>query len=187
MDTWPRHSIHRTAGFKNYNKDDVVKDIIAINQDALLVPVGLTIPQFLAVYKTTTKLSLLPTPTVNCNFQDAIDRINGESSNPPPSPPANGEDALVIYKPSQEEIQDKEMINVLTIVEEEVAIGGQATLCRLITKTYIYSIVTPLEKFHAQLKRNAETKRIKAVFTSAGLTDTAECVANIICRKPPAQ
>jgi hypothetical protein len=56
---------------ENYNKDGVVMDIIAINQDALLVPEGLTIPQFLVVYKITNKLPLLPTPTINCNFLNA--------------------------------------------------------------------------------------------------------------------
>jgi len=49
MDTQPCHSIHPQQDMENYNKDGVVMDIIAINQDALLVPEGLTIPQFLVV------------------------------------------------------------------------------------------------------------------------------------------
>ena len=65
-------------GIKNYNGDVAIMDIIAINQDALLVPVGLTIPQFLAVYKLSTKLTFLPTPTVHSNFQNAVEQINGE-------------------------------------------------------------------------------------------------------------
>jgi hypothetical protein len=68
------------------------------------------------------------------------------------------------------------MVNALLQVEEEVAIGGQATLCQIIVQIYIDSIVTPFNEFHAKLKRNAETKRIKAAFTSAGLTNTAKCV-----------
>ena len=78
------------------------------------------------------------------------------------------------------------MVNALLQVEEEVAIGGRTTLCQLITKVYIDSIVTPLEELHAQLKRNAETKRIEATFTSAGLTDTSKRVANIIGHESPA-
>ena len=51
----------------------------------------------------------------------------------------------------------------------------------------VSSPVTPLKEFHAQLKRNSKTKRITAAFTSAGLTDTAKRVTNIIGRKLPAQ
>ena len=65
------------------------------------------------------------------------------------------------------------MVIAVTQAEEEIAIGGQATLCQIIVKTYVDSIATPLEEFHAQLKRNSKTKRIKTAFTSAGLTDTA--------------
>ena len=73
-------------GIDNYNGDIAIIDIIAIDQDALLVSLGLTIPQFLFVYKTSNKLPLLPTPTVQCNFQNVIEQINGESTNPPPLP-----------------------------------------------------------------------------------------------------
>jgi hypothetical protein len=51
-------------GFKNYNGDVAIMDLIAIDQGALLVPIGLIIPQFLFVYKTSCKLPLLPTPCV---------------------------------------------------------------------------------------------------------------------------
>jgi hypothetical protein len=71
-------------GIKNYNEDAAIMDIIAIDQDALLVPFGLTIPQFLSVYKTSNKLPLLPTPSVQCNFQNVIDQINGDSTKVPP-------------------------------------------------------------------------------------------------------
>jgi hypothetical protein len=171
---------------ENYNGDVEIMDIIAINQDALLVPLRLTLSQFLFVYKTSNKLPLLPTPSVQCNFQNVIDQINGDSTKLPPL--TNKEENLIVsYNPNQEQLQDKEMVNALDEVEQEVAIGGRTILYQLINKVYINSIVTPLEEFHAQLKRNAKTKRIKNAFTSAGLTDTAERVANIIGRKPPAQ
>jgi hypothetical protein len=163
-------------------------DIIAINQDALLVPLGLTIPQFPVVYKSSNKLPLLPTSTVQCNFQNYIEQINGESTIPPPLPSEDeNENAIVVHNANQEQLEDKEMVNALEEVEQEVAIGGRTTLYQLIMKTYIDSIVIPLEEFHAQLKRNSEVKRIKNAFTSAGLTDTAKHVADIIGRKPPAQ
>ena len=70
-------------GIKKYNGAIAVMDIITINQGALLVPIGLTIPQFLAIYKASNTLPFLPTPTVHCNFQNAIEQINGVSYNPP--------------------------------------------------------------------------------------------------------
>jgi hypothetical protein len=174
-------------GIENYNEDAAIMDIIAIDQDTLLVPLGLTIPQFLSVYKTSNKLPLLPTPTVNCTFQDAIDQINGASINPPPLPNKD-ENVIIVYNPNQnQQDQDEEMVNALDEVEQQVAIGGRTIVYQLIKKVYIDSIVTPLEEFHAQLKRNAEVKRIKNAFTSAGLTDTAERVAEIIGCEPPAQ
>ena len=103
-------------GIENYNGDVAIMDIIAINQDALLVPIGLTIPQFLAVYKASNKLPLLPTPTVHCNFQNAIEQINGKSINSPPLP-NYGEDVIVVYNPNQEEIQDAEMVIALEGIE----------------------------------------------------------------------
>ena len=173
-------------GIENYNGDVAIMDIIAINWESLLVTVGLTIPQFLAVYKMSNKLPFLPTPTVICNFQSAIDSINGVSILPPL--PKDRKDSIIVHNhnPNQKEIQDEEMVNALTQVEEEVAIGGPTTLCQLITKVYIDSIVTPLKEFYAQLKRNAKTKWIKAAFTSAGIMDTANRVASIMGHKPPA-
>ena len=83
--------------------------------------------------------------------------------NPPPPPPLpdDREDVIEVYNPNQEEIQDAEMVIALEGTEQEVAVGGRTTLYHLIMKVYIDSIITPLEEFHAQLKRNAETKRIK--------------------------
>ena len=49
-------------GIENYDEDIAVMDIITNNQDDLLVPVGLTVPQFLALSKATHKLPLLPNP-----------------------------------------------------------------------------------------------------------------------------
>ena len=94
---------------------------------------------------------------------------------------------IIVYNPNQEQLQDEEMVIALEGIEQEVAISGRTTLYQLINKVYIDSIITPLKDFHTQLKSNAKTKRIKNAFTSAGLTDTAERIANIIGREPPAQ
>ena len=115
-------------------------DIIAINQDVLLIPLGLTIPQFLFVFKTSNKLPLLPTPTLNCTFQNVIDQINGASINPPPLPNED-DNVIVAYNPNQEQLQYKEMVNALDKEEQEVAIGGRTTLYQLINKVYIETIV----------------------------------------------
>jgi hypothetical protein len=84
---------------KNYNGDVAIMDLIAIDQGALLVPIGLTIPQFLFVYKTSCKLPLLPTPTVQCTFQNVIDQINGASIKPPPLPNKD-DNVIVAYNPN---------------------------------------------------------------------------------------
>ena len=91
-------------------------DISATNQDNLIVIIGLTIPQFLAVYKASNKLPFLPTPTVHCNFQNTIEQINREAYNPSPLPD-NREDVIVVYNPNQEDIQDKEMVNALAGID----------------------------------------------------------------------
>ena len=128
---------------ENYNGDAAIMDIIAIDQDVLLVPLGLTIPQFfLFVYKTSNKLPLLPTPTVNCTFQNVINQINGASINPPPLPNKD-DNVIAVYNPNQEQLQDKEMVNALDKVEQKVAIGGRTILYQLINKIYIDSIITP--------------------------------------------
>ena len=105
-------------GIENYNGDVAIMDLIAINQDALLVPLGLTIPQFLFLYKTSNKLPLLPTPTVQCNFQNYIEQINGESTIPPPLPNEDeNENAIVVHNANQEQLEDEEMMNALDEVE----------------------------------------------------------------------
>ncbi len=61
----------------NFNKDVAVLDLIADNQDNILVLLGIPFPKFLAAYKVAHNLQGIPTPTINFNFQDKLDRING--------------------------------------------------------------------------------------------------------------
>ncbi len=167
-------------GILNYNEDVVVMDLLDRDRDALLVPIGMSVARFLAIYKKANKLPYLPPPTVDCDFQHLIDICNGA-----PPPPNDGEDVIVVQR--AEENEDEEMVNMVNALLAEETIGGRTTLLDLIQKTYIDSIITPLEVFHEQIKKNDEVKRIKAAFTSARLNDTAERVADVIGREPPAQ
>jgi hypothetical protein len=67
------------------------------NQDNILVLLGVPLPnpKFLAAYKAAHNLQGIPTPTINFNFQDELDRINGTAplgaeAAPPGTPPAPG-------------------------------------------------------------------------------------------------
>ena len=67
---------------------------------------------------------------------------------PPPLPDDNnGVDEIVVFNPYQNAVEDEdeEMVIALTQAEEEIAIGGQATLCQIIVKTYVDSIAAPLK------------------------------------------
>jgi len=57
----------------NYNEDITVLDLIAGNQDDILVLLGIPLNKFLAAYKVTHKLQRISTPTINFNFQDELD------------------------------------------------------------------------------------------------------------------
>jgi hypothetical protein len=62
----------------NYNEDVAVMDLIASAQDNILVPLGITLPKFLAACKAANNLQGgIPTPTVDFNFQNEMNRING--------------------------------------------------------------------------------------------------------------
>jgi hypothetical protein len=53
-------------------------DLIASAPDNILVPLGITLPKFLAAYKAANQLQGgIPTPTVDFNFQNELNHING--------------------------------------------------------------------------------------------------------------
>jgi hypothetical protein len=81
---------------------------------------------------------------------------------------------------------EQEMIDATNAVES-AAIGGRATICRLIFDAIVKGTIEPIRKFHAQLKENDETKRIKAAFTLPRLNEAAKRVAFVIANEPPAQ
>ncbi len=131
----------------------------------------------------------IPTPTVTCNFEDKINRINNtphletaENAIAFLTAPTEGEDT---------DIQDngknkQEMINATNAVKT-TAIGGRATICHLILDAINKGTIEPIQKCHLQRKENNETKRIKVTFTSPCLNKAVQRVATIIANEPPAQ
>ncbi len=161
----------------NYNKDVAVLDLIAGNQDNILVLLGIPLPKFLAAYKAAHKLQGIPTPTINFNFQDELDQINGtallEEEAAPPVAIANK--ALVIainndHSGSQDgKEEEQEMINATNAVET-AAIGGRAAVSHLIYDAIFKGTIKPIRKFYLQCKENEEIKQIKATFPLHFLT-----------------
>jgi hypothetical protein len=65
-------------GVNNYNKYVAMMDLIASGQDDILVLLGITLLKFLAAYKAAKNLhGGIPTLTVNFNFQNELNHING--------------------------------------------------------------------------------------------------------------
>ena len=176
-------------GITNYNEDVAIMDLLATHQDDLLGSLGIPLPQFLAAYKAANNLlGGIPFPTVNHNLEDDIARVNGT-----PRLADNNEDTIATQNAegNDNEIEDdnandNEMIDVTNAVEL-TAIGGRATICRLILNAINKGTILPIEKFHLQRRENDETKRIKAAFVSPRLNEAAQRVANIIANEPPAQ
>jgi hypothetical protein len=82
---------------RNYSEDVAVLDLIASNQDKVLASLGIPLPNFLAAYKAANNLQGIPTPTINFNFQEELNRANGtphlreeETPIPPGGTPAWG-------------------------------------------------------------------------------------------------
>ena len=182
----------------NYNEDVAVLDPIAGNQDGILVSLGIPLIKFLPAYIAAHKLQRIPAPTINFNFQDELDRINGT----PPleeeaAPHADAADdanqvlAVVTYDidhgnqdDNDEEVQ--EMVDATNAVKT-AAIGGRAAICRQIYDAVMNGTVKPIHKFHLQRNENEETKRIKASFTLPCLNEAAQHVASVIANEPAAQ
>ncbi len=131
----------------------------------------------------------IPTPTVTYNIEDEIDCIN---NTPRLETTENAIASLTaLAKGEDTDIQDngknkQEMIDTTNAVET-AAIGGRATICRLILDAIKKGTIEPIQKFHLQRKENVETKRIKAAFTSPHLNEAAQRLATVIANEPPAQ
>ncbi len=175
------------AGVKNYSEDTVVIDLLALHQDQVLASLAIPLPTFLAAYKAANNLlGGIPKPTVEHNFDEEIDRVNGT-----PLLEAN-EDAVAIGNAEGNDgddddgNDDDEMINALNAVET-AAIGGRAHIGRLILDALTKGTINAIEKFHTQRKENDETKQIKAAFTSPRLNEAAQRIALVIANEPAAE
>ena len=184
----------------NYNEDVAVLDLIAGNQDDILVSLGIPLNKFLATYKAANNLQGIPTPTINFNFQDELDRINGtappEAEAAPPAAAATAAAAAAAAaagaigaeenQDDDNEEEEQEMVDATNAVET-AAIGGRAAVCRQIYEAIHKGTIEPIRKFHLQRNENEETKRIKAAFSLPRLNEAAQRVATVIANEPPAQ
>ena len=171
----------------NYNEDVAVLDLIAGNQDDILVSLGIPLNKFLAAYKTANNLQGIPTPTINFNFQEELDRINGtvpleaEAATPANATAAGAAGAEENQDDDNEE-EEQEMIDATNAVET-ATIGGRAAVCRQIYEAIQKGTIEPIRKFHLQRNENEETKRIKAAFTLPRLNEAAQRVATVIANR----
>jgi hypothetical protein len=164
---------------QNYSEDVAVLDLIASNQDEVLASHGIPLPNFLAAYKGANNLQGIPTPTINFNFQEELNHANGtpnlgEEETPIPpdgtpaqdsspaqqvTPPTPGYGALVVFlggNQPESQIDDnkeceQEMVDATNAIES-AAIGGRATICRLIFDAIVKGTIEPIHKLHAQRK-----------------------------------
>jgi hypothetical protein len=161
----------------------------------ILVPLGITLPKILAAYKMANKLQGgIPTPTVNFNFLNELNHINGTPQLAIETQPAtvthlatgdnNVNPAETLF--DEENNLEQEMMDATKAVET-AAIGGRAVICRLILGVIFKGTIKPIQKFHLQCKENDKTKWIKAAFTLPHLNKAAQHVAAVIANKPPAQ
>jgi hypothetical protein len=177
-------------GISNYPKDAAVMDLFASAQNKILTLLSILLQNFLAAYKAATNLlGGIPTPTVTYNFEDKINHIN----NTPRL--KTTENAIASFtalaKREDTDIQDngkneQEMINATNAVKT-AAIGGRATICRVILDAINKGTIEPIQKFHLQRKENNKTRHIKAAFTLPRLNKAAQRVATAIANEPPAQ
>jgi hypothetical protein len=183
-------------GINNFNEDGVaVMDLIASAPDDILVPLGINLPKFLAAYKAANQLpGGVPTPPINFNFQNELNRINGT-----PQLAIEAQPAIVTQLATgdnnvnrtetlfdKENNLEQEMMDATNAVET-AAIGGRAAICRLIHGAIFKGTIEPIKKCHLQRKENDKTKRIKAAFTLPHLNEAAQCIATVIANEPPAQ
>ena len=175
----------------NYNKDVAVLDLIAGNQDNILVSIGIPLNKFLAAYKATHNLQRIPTPTINFNFHDELDQINGtppleEEAAPHTDAADNANQALAVVMYNNDlgsqddnDEEEQEMVDATNAVKT-AAVGERVAICRQIYDAFMNGTVEPICKFHLQRNENEVTKRIKASFTLPRLNEATQHVASVI-------
>jgi hypothetical protein len=143
-------------GINNYNEDVAVMDRIASAPIDILVPLGITLPKFLAAYKAANQLQGgIPTPTVNFNFQNELNHINGTPQLAIEAQPAtvthlttcNNDVNRTETLFNKENNLEQEMMDSTNAVET-AAIGGRAAICRLICGAIFKGTIKPIKKNH---------------------------------------
>ncbi len=188
-------------GVNNYSKDVAIIDLIAKHRDDILVPLGMTTKTFLAAYKAANNLQVIPSPTINFDFQGLLDKINGMLSEENLAAAPNDDDpnagAMVVIGANnmgefnldgENDNDNLEMVDAANAALQPMeGIGGRMAICGLIYNAIFKGTIEPIQKFHKQCNENDEARRIKAAFTSPRLSDAAQRVASIIANEPAAQ
>ncbi len=177
--------IHRLAqafiaqhGINNYNEDVAVMDLIASALDDILVPLEIILPKFLAVYKAANQLQGgIPTLTVDFNFQNELNRINGT-----PQLMIEDQPTAVTYLATgdinvnhtetlfdEENDLEQEMMDATNAVET-VAIGGRAAICRLKCGAIFKGFIGPIQKIIFNTKRTTKQSGLKLLLLSLAST-----------------
>jgi hypothetical protein len=157
---------------------------------------------FLAAYKAANNLHVIPSPTINFDFQELLDKINGTlPAKAPAAAAAAAADnndpnagAIVIIgannvgtydSDDDDDANDSEMVDATNAASQPMeGIGGRMAICHLIYDAIHKGTIDPILKFHKQRNEKNEARRIKAAFTSPRLSNAAQCVASIIANKP---
>ncbi len=161
-------------GINNYNEDVAVMDLIASAPDDILVPLGITLPKFLAAYKAANQLQGgIPTPTVDFNFQNELNHINGTLQLVIEDQPAtvtylatgnvNVNCTEILF--NKENGLEQEMMDATNTVKT-VAIGGRVAICRLICGAIFKGTIKPLQNFIFNIKRTTKQSGLKLLLLS---------------------
>jgi hypothetical protein len=166
-------------GVNNYRKDITIIDLITKHWDDILVPLRMTTKTFLAAYKAANNLQVIPSPTINFDFQGLLDENNVVIG-------ANNMGEFDLDGENND--NNLKMVDAANAASQPMEqIGGRTAICGLIYDAIFKGTIEPIQKFHKQRNENDKTRRIKAAFTSPRLSDAAQRVASIIDNKPAAQ
>ncbi len=127
-------------GVNNYSKDVAIINLIAKHRYDILVPLGMTTKTFLAAYKAANNLQVIPSPTINFDFQGLLDEIKvviGTNN--------MGEFDL----DGENKNHDLEMVNAANAASQLMeGIGGRTAICGLIYDAIFKGTIEPIQKFH---------------------------------------
>jgi hypothetical protein len=148
-------------GVNIYSEDVAIIDLIAKHQDDILVPLGMTTKTFLAAYKAANNLQVIPSITINFDFQGLLDKINGTLSEEKPAAAPNDDDdpnagAIVVIGANnmgEFDLDGENNDNNLKMVDAAnpasqpmEGIGGRMAICGLIYDAIFKGTIEPIQK-----------------------------------------